>query len=575
MKLRYVVSVASVLGAVLSFNLQQEAKANVADDLNANYNKIVENCGSSDKPAYECSGNLVRLTSKNQYNAWDPSPASTTNKAVSFTYLRHDIKVELGYGKLLSGMIYYPPMMTPNETESAEVTCAFPMDGFTGRRPDGCKRSDNKKNCQDLGIHTADDWYKDFMSRPLDYRSRYVNQCGFAMTATGQNIAQDFNENLKTINNIFGKDMPDTNNAVFGYPISEYNEIIIKTFPFNTSYQIINPEKLPIQAFFYTIKNGVSGLSAAQYYQQQYYQKAHVFVPIVKVNNDDVANISFSYNPDDRGVTVADELNANYNKVVENCGSSDKPAFQCSGILLRQTAYSSSYHVWDPNPKSIQYGGVSFSYLRKDLQFRNLLRTNRSSGFIYYPSQQAPRGIENAKISCAFPVISWSDARPYGRCGAHTSYPKNSGECQQQSIYTADDWYKKFSDLSLVDYNKFYNQCAFAVSDSDHHIATAFSESLKAHNMAEAVSSLEGGGSNEVIVRTQETDANGKSVNPEQLPLQAFYYQNATGLTEAQKYQQDYYNTTGKTIPVVYMNTTDLNNVSFQYKATDQVVKNN
>ncbi|OUI77827.1 hypothetical protein HK18_01025 [Commensalibacter intestini] len=574
MKLRNVVSVASILGAILSFNLQQEAKANVADDLNTNYNKIVTNCGSSDQPAYECSGNLVRLTSVSQYNAWDPNPHSVALQSVSFTYLRHDIKVELGYNKLLSGIIYYPPMITPADKEVAQIKCAFPMDGWSSSRSDGCKRPIDNKTCQDLGIHTAEGWYQDFMSRPIADSNRYVNQCGFSMTIKGENIAQDFNENLKIINNIFDETMLGADGQLPSYRINGYNEITIKPFPSNDQSQIINPEKLPIQAFFYVSKDGNSGLADARYYQQQYYQKAHIIVPIVKVNENDPANISFSYNPEDRGVTVADELNANYNKVVDNCGGKDNPAFQCSGILFRQTSYSSASHAWDPNELSIKLDGVSFAYLRKDIHFRNFMNA-RNSGFIYYPSQQAPSDIENAKISCAFPTIGWSNDRPYGRCGSHTSYPTTSVECQQQGIYTADDWYKKFADTSVVGLNKFFSQCGFDVSNCGHDIATAFSESIKAHNLAEANSNLSGSGSNEIIVRNQETDASGKSVHPETLPLQAFYYQNATGLTEAQKYQQDYYNTTGKVVPVVYMNTTDFNNISFEYKATDQVVKNN
>lgn len=572
MKLFNVVSVAALFGAVFSLGAAQTSSANVADDLNTNYNKIVNNCGSENNPAYECSGNLIRLTGEAVgYHVWDPSPTSRKTGIVSFTYLRHDIKVDLRFGTYLSGIIYYPTMLRPDWTDKAEVTCAFPIDGFTASRPDGCGRPDDRKTCQDLNIHTASSWYQDFMSRSTEGNGRYFFQCGFAMTANQQNTARDFNENLKLIKQLYDGNMYDTNGN--WWAMNKYNEVTIKTWPYNANNQIINPQKLPIQAFFYTVKNGNSGLTNAQSYQKDYYKTTHIIVPIVKVNNDDVANTSFSYNPEDQGVTVtvADELNANYNKVVDNCGSSNSPAFQCSGVLFRQTSYSKSYHAWDPSPKSIKYGGVSFSYIRKDIQFRNFL-SNMSSGFIYYSSQQAPSGIDKATISCAFPTVGWSENRPAGRCGASTIFPTTSMECQKQGIYTANDWYKKFSDPSMTGDNKFYSQCAFDMLNYGN-TATTFNASITAHNLAYANNTMFGAGSNEIIVKTQTTDASGKTVNPGKLPLQAFYYQNAIGLTEAQKYQQDYYSTTGKIVPVVYMNTTNFNNISFEYKANDQVIR--
>lgn len=276
----------------------QTASANVADDLNANYNKLVDNCGSADHPAYECSGNMVRLTSAStKYNVWDPSPTSARMNAVSFTYLRHDIKVVLGFGEKLSGIIYYPSLQTPDAAENAEVTCAFPMDGWTGGRPDGCGRPDNKKTCQDQGIYTADGWYQDLMSRSLSNNDRYVYQCGFGMTAKGQNIAQVFNENLKVINQHFGETLLNSDGKPFINPVSEYNEIIVKPLPFDAKNLIINPEKLPIQAFFY---QNATGLTEAQNYQQDYYNTTDKIVPIVYMNITDLNNISFEYKTTDQ-----------------------------------------------------------------------------------------------------------------------------------------------------------------------------------------------------------------------------------------------------------------------------------
>ncbi|WP_086632806.1 hypothetical protein, partial [Commensalibacter intestini] len=443
MKLHNVVSVASILGAILSFNLQQEAKANVADDLNKNYNNIVNNCGSDTSPAYECSGNLVRLTSAStQYHVWDPSPNSiNVAKGISFTYLRHDIKVDLRFAGHLSGIIYYPNMQKPSSTDASEVRCAFPTDGFTiNGRENGCGAtgwSAGSGPCQDQGIYTADAWYTHFMSVTQNSNNQYQHQCSFTMSAGTPNTATIFDEDLKAIRKVFHYENDGLNHA-------SYNELLMKLWPLNAKNIIDNPEKLPIQAFFYMNKDGKSGLADAQYYQQDYYKTAKIIIPIVELNNDDTANISFSYHPQDRGVTIADELNVNYNNIVDNCGSKKKPAYECSGILFRQASYSSSSHVWDPNAKSIQYGGISFSYLRKDIHFKNFLHSNRSSGFIYYPSQQVQSGADSTEVSCAFPVGGKTDYRSYGRCGGSFSYPQASTECQQQNINTAEEWYTHF-----------------------------------------------------------------------------------------------------------------------------------
>lgn len=575
----------ALFGAVFSLGVAQSASANVADDLNANYNNTIQNCGSKDDPAYECSGNLMRFTKNStNYHAWNPSKTSVNKNSQSFTYMRKDISFDLGITAstfTTSGIIYYPSDFTSSLQDKADITCFFPTDAMSDLRIDNrCGATTVYPvpgiACQDQGIYTSDVWYNKFINNiGLAAKSeRGPMQCGFNMSLSNPNItnrAQDFYEGLKSEMKL---------NANPEQRVVVSNEIVIKNAPVVSKttdlYEFTNPEKLPIQAFFYLDLGGVKGLSDAQAYQKDYYQKTSVVIPIVKVNT--IASTegggtvhkldNFSYNPEDRGVTIADELNANYNKVIDSCGSANNPSYQCSGILLRQTSDSSAYHVWDPSSKSIQYKGVSFSYLRKDIKIRSLMQTARNSGFIYYPTQQAPQTVTSEGISCAFPGVAMSDMRPDGRCGSSTVYPTSSGECQQQGITTADAWYKHFSEPGVDPYS---HQCGFNVSNAQYNTVEAFNEFIKAHNIAYANSTAFGNGIDEVIVRTQDTDASGKSINPEKLPLQAFFYNNAKGLTEAQNYQQDYYNVTGRIVPVVYMNTTDFNNISFEYKTTDQV----
>lgn len=145
----------------MSVSLSEKASANVAYDLNTNYNKIVENCGSATRPAFLCSGNLIRFTSTSRnYHTWDPSPTSIQTGGVSFTYIRQDINVNVIFRDKTSGIIDYPSMLKPYWKGRAEVICIFPTDGWTSNgREGGCGASVNfpdSKSCQEQGIETVD-----------------------------------------------------------------------------------------------------------------------------------------------------------------------------------------------------------------------------------------------------------------------------------------------------------------------------------------------------------------------------------------------------------------------------------
>lgn len=292
MKLRYVFSCMAFFVSVFCFNLTNKAYANVADDLNANYNKIVNDCGTPRRPAFLCSGVMIRLTgTSHKYHTWDPSPGSVARGGVSFTFLRRDIKVYINHNGSTSGIIYYPSMLKPSWKGRAEVLCSFPIDGWTTARPDSCGMNtaypNGSQRCQAQGIYSANDWYKHFTSIPDIGNQRGYHQCGFDMSIGKQNTASIFNENIKEIQKI---------QSLRQY--YEYNEIIIKTWP-TVDGKIPNPELLPIEAFFYLD----NGLADAQYFQQDYYNVTKIWIPIVKmVQNPDGSNTVFTYNASDQSV---------------------------------------------------------------------------------------------------------------------------------------------------------------------------------------------------------------------------------------------------------------------------------
>lgn len=286
MKLFKVMPMATLFVAVLSIGGTYQARATPTEDtvnsLNANYNKVVDNCGSMNKPAFLCSGNIIRFAKYSpSYHSWDPSSNSVRMHAVSFMYLRKDISVKLEFQGQTTGIIYYPSMLKPQGKGRAEVSCAYPTDGWTGSRSDGCGRVDNNKRCQDMGIYTASAWYQNFSSAPYVDNNRQLSQCSFDMQIGRQNTAAAFNEDLKAI-------------RMNPSPSFGYNELIIKLWPVNSENQIINPEQLPIQAFFYTNKGSYSAFMKAKNMQIDYAKATGVLVPVVNINADNPSNIRFN-----------------------------------------------------------------------------------------------------------------------------------------------------------------------------------------------------------------------------------------------------------------------------------------
>src|SRR5690606_33393241 len=95
------------------------------------------------------------------------------------------------------------------------------------------------------------------------------------------------------------------------------------------------------------------------------------------------------------GPVVASHLRERYNDLSTQCSVVTRPAFLCSGILLRGTRYSTQYHSWNPNPAA---ASVSFSYLRADSKFNHIY--NADSGFIFRPWAYLQPGQIFPKILC-------------------------------------------------------------------------------------------------------------------------------------------------------------------------------
>ncbi|MDC9582883.1 N-acyl homoserine lactonase [Xenorhabdus sp. PR6a] len=255
------------------------------------------------------------------------------------------------------------------------------------------------------------------------------------------------------------------------------------------------------------------------------------------------------------GYDLANELTQRYNDTRNDCGDEDRPAFLCSGIMLRGTVPSDNYYSWNPSPRSQASGGVSFSYLRTDSKLLTL-DAGYTNGFIFSPYLSASaNNKEHPEALCYFPLNADSANRNEKGCGSNPYYSQ-SAPCQQQGITTAQQWINNGSSE--------LGQCGFDVSikpGANH--ANAFIQGVQARlQLALTVN-------NELILATWPQNI------PHELPIEAFFYLQE-GLAGAQHDQRDFLNATGKIIPIVRIELPSdySQDATFTYNPEDQIIRN-
>ncbi|URL57285.1 hypothetical protein IM816_11610 [Luteibacter flocculans] len=201
------------------------------------------------------------------------------------------------------------------------------------------------------------------------------------------------------------------------------------------------------------------------------------------------------------GQAVAENLQRRFRDKSYYCGVAanghKRPAFLCSGILMRSTHYSPEYDSWLPNPATAP-PGVSFSWLRQDSNFPENFPSG--NGFVVYPWLAYPKGkgYVQLMVRCIYPRDAWTD-KP-DRCQTHQTI------CQDQGIYSDGQWVKKgFKDDK--------NQCAFGVEDSrQRDTAEAWMQVVDVRRDLNIFAR------NEVIIAAWPQDVG------EKMPVEAFFY---------------------------------------------------
>lgn len=256
------------------------------------------------------------------------------------------------------------------------------------------------------------------------------------------------------------------------------------------------------------------------------------------------------------GDGVVAQIRQWYNDLRDDCGSATAPAFVCTGVMLRATETNAAFLPWNPNPSST---GVSFSWIRKDTNFSNLVYTY-GNGFIFYPKALGIAGSPVIDVRCAFPHDGGTNDRPtLSGCGPSTPYPQASAPCDGQSIRTASAWIAHFNKQA----NKYTGQCGWSMVSASS--ADRFKQFILAR---QSMSASTWAVQNELRMAKWAQNA--------AVPISAFFYMPSKqgALANARNDQQRYKKTFGKFVPVVSLTlpSSAQGTASFAYNESDQAV---
>lgn len=246
----------------------------------------------------------------------------------------------------------------------------------------------------------------------------------------------------------------------------------------------------------------------------------------------------------DAGPSAAQWFNDLYGNTRKNCGDASRPAYLCSGVLLRATAPTTAFQFFSISPLSQAVGGVSVSYLRKDAKFGSFY-AGRSSGFVLDNHGFDARSVQRPlQARCFFPVDGASFRRKDGGCGDYELTAAVEASCDRMGVFTAEQWLELY--LSDSQYAQ-GAQCGFDMKASNAIRAKHFYEGIRAEGMLHGISVFVANDSqaNELVVLPWNAS------DPSSIPVAASYYTDTTGLPGARLIQIQWYQATGKVLPAV------------------------
>jgi hypothetical protein len=262
----------------------------------------------------------------------------------------------------------------------------------------------------------------------------------------------------------------------------------------------------------------------------------------------------------DRGQMMTTRLNARYSDTRDNCAGNS--AFLCNGIIMR-TVDSGNFLSWNPSANSMRKGAVSFSFFRRDMGIKRLA-WDAWQGIIFKNVERTVAdGNLNVRVLCSFPSDAATDVRADKGCGAHPSYPTQSVYCSTLAVTTIAAWQAHYNAVPAGGPRN-HHQCSFYAPSQP---AFALSVAARAHFQTPAVDRQF---HNEIML-----DLWGQNLH-HQVPLEALFYRTelnpVSGLASVRVIQRDYFNCTGKVLPIMRLVTGENVSSAFSFSVADQTV---
>ena len=523
---RYIGLLSPLLFAFIALAHAQTG-TDIAYLVNQRYQSTATQC-AVDRPLWQCAGVLMRPLSANSGTTFGQLTAQETAlQSASVAYVRRDVST----ASLASsaGMILSDGFTAAGHGKPYEVRCAYPfvIPLAAGIASHGCNATSDTQpappdwsSCAAQGVTNAPGWVAHFNAQGDDV----TKQCSLSAT-----VASQFKATLEAHEQV-------TPTLAAG-----------PTMLLLAAWDPARPETIPVQAFYYDIANG-GQLTQAQRYQRQYFSATGQWLPILRVAMSGGASTSFGFDERDQldyGIALARQLNARFADTSPCPGG--LAAFMCNGVIVRVTGYGTGFHSWNPSPTAERLHGVSMTYMRVDARIANVVHGG-DTGLIFAPFG-AP--VQTPLVArCIYPSDGATDVR-VEKCGIR-EIPQ-SAPCAQLGITTLAAWRAAY-----VSTTSGY-QCSLGV-DKD-----AFDLSLLARTTF-SVPPVYGERWNELIVTPWLQNI------PAQIPLDAVMYtpESASFRTGAQYIQRDYFNQTGRFLPIIKIDISGSPQAPFSYTPADQ-----
>lgn len=254
------------------------------------------------------------------------------------------------------------------------------------------------------------------------------------------------------------------------------------------------------------------------------------------------------------GAEVAQVLNTRYQSTAGACAVG-KPAYYCSGVLIRALPGGDARNFWQHDPTDRGLGSVPFAYLRADLGTNALAA---SAGFVLADSLTAIGQEKPFHVRCAYPFdTAFTATLPDHGCDllSGPAAQADPSSCAAHGVTDAASWVTHFQQQGASD----SRQCSLSAAD-----VLQFKASLVAH---EAVSADWSQKPNALLVEAWDDTA------PAALAIQALFYDISHGgqLSQAQRYQLQYFNATRQWLPIVKLFFGDDGKAIFGFDDRDQL----